>query len=142
MKDRTWDEISEEAKRASYADWRKNGVAGSFPRKEELIRSYARHLLARGEKPTRERIEEMLEATGRGYARSRCYMSRALRGGPNGSWGDLAPLKLTKGGAHRVIAGGEPFHSIRAAAEAHGVAVETVRKRIRAGRDGWGYAED
>lgn len=142
MEDRDWDKISEEAKRTSYADWRGNGRAGTFIRKDELIRSYARHLLAKGEKPTRERIEEMLEATGRGYSRSRCYLSRALRGGPNGHWGDLAPLKLPKGRPHQVIAEGKPHPSIRAAAEAHGIAVETVRKRIHAGREGWRYADD
>lgn len=141
MKDRDWDEISEAAKLTSYADWRRSGAGGTFPRKDELIRSYARHLLAKGEEPTRERIEEMLEATGRGYVRSRSYMSRALRGGPDGSWGDFATLKLPKGRPYAVMAEGKPYPSIRAAAEAHGVAVETVRKRIRSGREGWLYVD-
>lgn len=137
--DRPWDEISEEERRTSYADWRRNGSVGNFADKEELVRSYARHLLSQGEKPTRKRIEDMLESTGRGYSRSRTHLSQALRGGPDGKWFDLTPLKFPN--SRPVIANGKPYHSIRAAAEGEGCAVETVRNRIHAGRGGWRYAD-
>lgn len=80
----------------------------------------------------------MLAETGRGYRPNPDYLSRALRGGPSGTWKELEPLKYPNGKAVEVD--GHRYPSIRAAAEAEGVAVETVRKRIRAGKLGWQYA--
>jgi hypothetical protein len=136
MTDPIWSELKPEDLRRTYAEARR--VIGSrFYRKDQLIRSFVRHLQAAGERPTRARIEAMLAETGRGYRSNPDYLSRALRGGPSGTWKELAPLKYPNGKA--VEASGRTYRSIRAAAEGEGVAVETVRKRIRAGEPGWRY---
>lgn len=139
MPERDWDDIAEEDRRRSYQEWRAGGGAGAFVRKDHLVRAYARHLLAGGEQPTRERIDAMLAETGRGYAVSPSYVSRALRGGPDGTWREFGGLRRPNG--RRVEVEGRLHPSIRAAAEREGVAVETVRKRIAAGRPGWRYAD-
>lgn len=104
-----------------------------FLSKPKIIRRYALELRAAGEVPTHGKIRAMLRALRRNYRMSAAEISFALE--PlyrNGR------LERYPNGA-RVEVAGKPYRSIRAAARGEGCAVETVRKRIAAGRAGWRY---
>jgi hypothetical protein len=106
-----------------------------YATKLSLIRRYAKELDAKGERATHERIREMLDALGRNYKTSSSEITMALT--LLHRHGVLEPYS----NGRRVEAEGRVYRSIRAAAKEEGCAVETVRKRIRAGRPGWRYLD-
>ena len=110
------------------------GQKGYGP-KLSLIHRYAKELNARGERVTHERIREMLRALGRNYRMSTSEITMGLRRlHMNG-----VVERYSNG--KRVQVNRKLYRSIRAAAAAEGCAIETVRKRIRAGRPGWRYVD-
>ena len=106
-----------------------------YERKPALICRRAKELVVNGERPTHERIREMLRALDRNYRVSATEIAMALR--PLHKSG--AVERFSNG--HRVEVDSHVYPSIRAAAKAEGCAIETVRKRIRAGRPGWRYVD-
>lgn len=103
--------------------------------KIKLVRDFAEHLDARGERITYERVRAMLESLGRGYGLSRqeihwgIYLSRVRR---------KMPLRPN---GRRVKVGEKVYRSIREAARGEHCRQSAVRERIERGEPGWSFLD-
>jgi|GEM_PF-2494248 len=93
-----------------------------YKRKSALIVERARKLVAEGKPVTHAAIMEMLDGARPGHRTYPTEISRALRR-------VVAKAKRARSG-HSVEVKGAVYPSVRAAARAEGVPLETARKRI------------
>lgn len=103
--------------------------------KIKLVRDFAEHLDARGERITYERVRAMLISLGRGYGLSRQEIH----------WGIyLSPVRRKmplRPNGRRVRVGELIYRSIRAAAKGEHCRQSTVKERIERGEPGWSYVD-
>ena len=124
-----------------YPDWileqrgrrHRDGDELGYLNRNKLIRRYARHLQTQGGRPTFAAIRSMLAFVDRGYSLRADQISRALA--PLYRSKD-APLPKAPNG-WPVSIEGKDYRSARSAAEAVGLSVQTVLRRVASDSPKW-----